>query len=112
MPYRLLRDAQGTEWQVWAVVPRRSLGPESWEGIDRRAPEPVLRFRGSERRTQLPRSISPVLSPGLESGWLTFDSGTEKRRIAPIPDGWEEADDTALAELCRTARVVAKGKLS
>ena len=112
MPYRKFRDAEGNEWQVWSVIPRGSIGPESWEGIDRRAPDPVLRYRGLDRRAGDDRSTAPVLSPGLEGGWLTFECGSEKRRIAPIPAGWEDADDAMLDELCRSAQVVPKVKLT
>ncbi len=105
MPFRKFCDADGVEWQVWSVVPRVSLGHESWEGIDRRSPDPVLGCPGVERRrAKVP--AAPLLSPGLEAGWLTFESATEKRRIAPIPPGWDEGDDRALEALCRTARVV------
>lgn len=112
MPYRKFRDADGNEWQVWAVVPRRFIGPEAWEGIDRRAPDPVLRYAGRDRRAEATRPTPPVLSPGLEGGWLTFECGSEKRRIVPIPPGWEQADDDALAALCRTAPVVPRAKLA
>src|SRR5688500_19564608 len=33
-----------------------------------------------------------VVSPGFENGWLWFESAAgEKRRLAPVPDGWETA---------------------
>jgi hypothetical protein len=50
--------------------------------------------------------VAPVLSPGLEGGWLTFECAAEKRRCAPVPDGWDEADDQTLETLCRGAQVV------
>lgn len=30
------------------------------------------------------------LADDFRAGWLTFDSGAERRRLAPIPDGWAE----------------------
>jgi len=36
-------------------------------------------------------------------GWLTFDNGTERRRLAPIPVGWSELPDTRLSILLRLA---------
>jgi hypothetical protein len=37
-----------------------------------------------------------TLLKGFEHGWLTFESGSERRHLAPIPDRWEEASDTEL----------------
>lgn len=43
------------------------------------------------------------VNPELAEGWLTFESAVEKRRLAPIPEGWEEVDDESLVELCDRA---------
>jgi hypothetical protein len=40
------------------------------------------------------------------SGWLFFDSVTEKRRLSPIPPDWHAASDDQLRELCAQAEVV------
>ena len=50
-----------------------------------------------------------AVSAGLELGWLAFGCGTERRRLAPIPDDWQTVDDVALARLCARAQVV-RGK--
>jgi hypothetical protein len=39
----------------------------------------------------------------LGGGWLSFDSGTERRRLGPIPKGWEEMSAERLELLCRVA---------
>ena len=39
----------------------------------------------------------------LEGGWLTFECGSVKKRIVPIPDGWDELDNLELERLCRMA---------
>lgn len=57
---------------------------------------------GRDRRVRTPR----LLTPGLESGWLCFESGSEKRRLSPIPPGWEEAADEELESLFRDASAV------
>jgi len=36
-------------------------------------------------------------------GWLTFDSGRERRRLAPIPTDWEDAAPTQLRAYCERA---------
>jgi hypothetical protein len=44
-----------------------------------------------------------VLNSDFERGWLTFDSGSELRRLAPIPAAWEEAPVARLELMCRAA---------
>lgn len=42
--------------------------------------------------------------PGAyQAGWLVFDSGTRKLRLAPIPAGWADLADHALRELLLAA---------
>src|SRR4051812_32594458 len=45
------------------------------------------------------------VSRGLERGWLTFQSTVGKRRLAPFPAGWSDAEASELERLCATARV-------
>ena len=40
----------------------------------------------------------------FRGGWLTFDDGAERRRLAPVPEGWSELTDARLALLIRVAR--------
>ena len=47
--------------------------------------------------------------PQFAAGWLAFESGAERRRLAPIPSTWEEAPDAALCELLAKATAVARG---
>jgi DNA mismatch repair protein MutH len=47
-----------------------------------------------------------VLGGTLDQGWLTFESSTERRRLAPVPDGWMEVSVERLELLCRGARPV------
>jgi hypothetical protein len=41
----------------------------------------------------------------FQQGWLCFDSGTEKRRLSPIPDDWRAQSDAELARLAERAEV-------
>jgi hypothetical protein len=41
------------------------------------------------------------------NGWLTFDDGVERRRIAPVPEGWAEFTTERLALLVRIAQPTA-----
>ena len=43
------------------------------------------------------------VNPELAEGWLTFESMAEKRRLAPIPEGWEDLDDETLVRLLDSA---------
>ncbi len=44
---------------------------------------------------------------GREQGWLTFASGKEKRRLSPIPEGWETASADELSDYCESADRIA-----
>jgi hypothetical protein len=43
------------------------------------------------------------LSSGMEEGWLTFETKSDRRRLAPIPDGWTELPDARLELLLKVA---------
>ncbi len=71
--HRLFDDKRGVRWDVWAVYP--------------------------EAR---PSQVSAL--PGtFQSGWLVFESASEKRRLSPIPSDWQTLDETALERLCEQA---------
>ena len=40
------------------------------------------------------------------SGWLFFESATQKRRLSPIPDDWRSVSDDVLRAMCEQAEVV------
>jgi hypothetical protein len=40
----------------------------------------------------------------LRGGWLTFDNGAERRRLAPVPERWTALADERLALLLRIAQ--------
>jgi hypothetical protein len=104
MGYRIFRDSHGIEWQTWDVIPRLA---------ERRASErrrvaavaalvAVERRRAADRRTVSGRR--PVLSAGLDEGWLCFEATSEKRRLTPIPLDWLRCDEACLERYCRQAR--------
>jgi len=49
--------------------------------------------------------VGGVATPFLR-GWLTFESDGKRRRLVPIPDGWEDADPPELRKLCESAQPV------
>lgn len=77
MALRNFTDSQGTAWRVWNVVPQYAASRDE-----------------------------EMMTPGLQGGWLCFDSGNEKRRLSPIPVDWEKAGMDALEAYCRQAAAV------
>jgi hypothetical protein len=77
---------------------RRNIKRFPWKGVERRS--------GVDRRTVSQRRIT--LAEGYGRGWLTFESLDEKRRLIPIPGGWESATQEELRMLCAKAKLVAK----
>jgi hypothetical protein len=104
MGYRVFRDSQGKEWQAWDVVPQLTERRE----IERRArKDPVQhadRRRQSDRRVMKGRR--PMLTAGLDGGWLCFESELEKRRLCPIPEDWTRASPAELDHYLQSAKRV------
>ena len=79
MPYINFKAPDGKKWEVWRVTPT---------------------VTGRQRT---------VVGAGFESGWLCFESEDgEKRRLSPVPDGWEGAAMDKLWLWCRAAKGVEK----
>lgn len=66
MTMRSCTDRTGVRWEVFEVHP------------------------GSEGRT------TERMPEAFRSGWLCFQSATERRRLAPIPPGWHTWEERAL----------------
>ena len=74
---RQIRDAAGVEWLVYEVTPASG----EWRSIE-------------------------SLPEGYRSGWLCFESPTEKRRLTPLPSGWQDLTLEQLISLMLTAQLV------
>jgi hypothetical protein len=48
-------------------------------------------------------TISALYAEELRNGWLTFESATARRRLAPVPGDWEDISRERLELLCRAA---------
>lgn len=109
MALRNFVDEGGTEWRVWDVVPHVLRG-----GAERRTSERrrggVMAYSGPERRTGMDRrSGAGGMTPALGAGWLCFESVSgEKRRLSPIPVGWDETPAEELQGLLNRARAVSR----
>jgi hypothetical protein len=80
---RAFRDSQGLEWRVWDVLPGAAANTFSM-GFDALA----------------------AAKGDYAKGWLCFESTAQKRRLAPIPAGWDDSADTELERLCANAAAV------
>jgi hypothetical protein len=77
-------DSTGVEWRVWEVFPTRAGMPSGAEALSR----------------------TSLKETPFANGWLCFESVDAKRRLAPIPPGWEFASGEILAEFCLQATIV------
>lgn len=57
--------------------------------------------RKTDRRNRA--GIRIALPPRLAGGWIAFECGEERRRIAPIPADWSELDEEGLRSLWERA---------
>jgi hypothetical protein len=72
---RVFEDANRITWTTFAVYPSKS----------------------TSDRARLPGPF--------QTGWLSFDSGSETRRLTPIPEAWMSLSDEELRTLCEQAKV-------
>ena len=77
-------DSRGVEWRVWDVFPSA----------------------GTTESTADTLSRSTLKDTVFASGWLCFESQSEKRRLAPIPLGWDIGGEQRLEQLRDTATPV------
>jgi hypothetical protein len=76
--HRTFTDVRGIWWDVFAVYPESP-------------PSPHSPLRGT-----------------FQQGWLCFDSGSEKRRLSPIPEDWRTVSDRDLEQLAERAEVASR----
>jgi hypothetical protein len=101
MPHRQFVDSKHTTWEVWDVEPAHAERRGSAD--DRRRSR-----RTSGERRQLEDRSRVRIKTTLARGWLAFESRHDKRRLSPIPTGWEALDPSALEQLCEQASSVGR----
>jgi hypothetical protein len=84
-------DSTGVEWRVWEVFPNQA-------GTNTTNTEFLTR--------------SSLKDTVYADGWLCFESGDQKRRLAPIPIGWQYKDLPILEQLLTKATPVASRRAS
>lgn len=92
MAHRRFTDRTGRVWEVWSVTPTAKV-----ERRERQAPIDPM----DERRKEVESRV--VLGPSMAKGWLCFQSGAEKRRLAPFPRNWESLEERELSTLLAAA---------
>ena len=80
MAVRDFVDAEGVRWRVWPVVP---------EALQ-------------------PKTAAEDYLGEYESGWLCFESLSERRRLPEYPKAWEQLSESELCALLRLATLVPK----
>jgi len=104
MGQRTFADSDGTRWNVTAIQPQLT---ERRLSNRRASSSSVIDFRAERRVVPDRRHVREVRAPvreGFEQGWLVFDNGNEKRRLAPVPAGWEQMTVHQLQALCDKAK--------
>jgi len=109
--YRTFLDSTGKRWEVWLVTPAAA---ERRKADRRAAAAGSAGLPGtSERRLTPDRRKSPfhrsvAVASEFSQGWLCFESEGEKRRLAPVPPGWQEAGPDRLSTWLQAAKRVVK----
>jgi hypothetical protein len=110
--YRTFLDSSGKRWEVWLVTPAAAERRKA----DRRAstgatPENVEGFadrRRTKERRKSPFRRNVVVASEYSDGWLCFESEGDKRRLAPVPEGWQQAGPDRLSTWLQAAKRVLK----
>ena len=102
MGYRVFRDSQGTEWRAWDVIPQLTERREIERRVRIEPVEHADRRRAPDRRVIKGRR--PMLTAGLDGGWLCFENEAEKRRLTPIPDDWTRCTAAELERYLEAAK--------
>ena len=107
MAYKVFNAPDGTRWEVWMVMPtsmERRRGEEFGRSSAASGSSESATMTEVTDRRRADTGPRTVVSPGFENGWLCFESAAgEKRRLAPVPDGWETASYDTLWMWCRAA---------
>lgn len=104
MSHRRIRDETGRVWDVWEVYP--SAVARRMSGEYPAAPTGDGDGDGGTPR----REVRVVVPSELQEGWLAFQAGNERRRLAPIPASWTTLDEGALLGLLGRASRASDGR--
>jgi hypothetical protein len=94
MTHRKIKDGMGKAWDVWEVYP--SAVEQRMSGEYPAAPS------GDGPATER-REVRIRVPSALQDGWLAFQAGTDRRRLAPIPGNWIALSEYELIALLERA---------
>jgi hypothetical protein len=77
---RTVADSAGTEWTIFEV--KKTIAGDQW--------------------TYLPEQFG--------NGWLCFESAVSKRRLTPVPHGWDDMSDAELLGLLKQAQPAVRAR--
>jgi hypothetical protein len=97
LAHRTFKDGDGRTWDVWEVYPSFA---------ERRVTPPGQPISVERRTRKEPRASLPG---ELRHSWLAFETKTERRRLAPPPEGWEQMPDAELT--AHLQRAVSTGRV-
>ena len=109
MPLREFLDGERRTWQVWDTVPKSASESAIFErSAQIMAQNEAREAEGLAADRAAAAAALRRFTRGRERGWLTFMHDDDKRRLSPIPDGWERFDDARLNALLQRAERVSK----
>ena len=94
MTHRKIKDRVGRAWDVWEVYP---------SAVEQRMSGEFPAILNSDGSAPEKREIRIRVPSALEGGWLAFQAGHERRRLAPIPAAWISLSDGELVQLLERA---------
>ncbi len=107
MTHRRFTDKQGKTWDVWQVHPAAAERRFSQRRVnDEDRTDSAERRSGVDRREE--RLSRALIAPEFTYGWLCFETQGEKRRLAPVPERWDSADDETIEQWCCVAKPVVR----
>ena len=111
MSYRTFLDTTGRRWEVWLVTPaaaerRKADRRAAAAGSEGLAEASERRHTPDRRKVPFHRTVA--VASEFSQGWLCFESEDEKRRLAPVPPGWQEAGPDRLSTWLQAAKRVVK----
>jgi hypothetical protein len=92
MAYREFVDEHGVAWEAWDVYPMQA---------ERRNRNSA--WRAQEERRRRDGGPRAQVREEYAQGWLAFQCRGERRRLTPIPEGWDDLDTGELVALCARA---------
>ena len=101
MTHRKIKDGLGRAWDVWEVYP---------SAVEQRMSGEFPSIQNSDGSAPEKREVRIRVPSALEGGWLAFQAGRERRRLAPIPANWISLADEQLVRLLERANRLGDGE--